>query len=360
MLLVIFAGLAFGEGAYQRTKDDKITVWNDDPKPGDAADWFGDRDKEGYATGVGTLTWYTGDGALYARYHGNMIRGKFNGAVNAHAKGKTGHAIFIDGKRTGRWAAGRAPSRSERPAGVRVAAATGTDEQATSTVQRATTEARPTIPLPEKRAVEKQENPPSVAAKTSGAAGAQRSEPDGHSMANVQRSISKASASAAANRIPETPAARETKDTPAEGPPHSARQHTKSPEARTKPAADANRPTITIQDKPEVADFAGPPSALRANVGAEAPSAGLEPEIASSPSANAQLTPQEVMALADAEARAQGYELNEYQRPKADYSTVRGKWSLFYDLKQPDAASQNAQHFSVTVDDETKKAEVKQ
>jgi hypothetical protein len=179
-------------------------------------------------------------------------------------------------------------------------------------------------------------------------------------MANVQRSISKAPASTAANRVPEKAPARQTKDTPAEGPPRDAGQQSSSLAARTKPAADASQPTITIQDKPEVADFAGPPSGLRANTAAEAPSPGIEPDILSSPSANAQLTPQEVMALADAEARAQGYELSEYQRPQADYSTVKGKWSLFYDLKQPDAATQSAQHFHVTVDDETKKAEVKQ
>ncbi len=164
----------------------------------------------------------------------------------------------------------------------------------------------------------------------------------------------------AANRVAEKATARQTKDIPAEGPSRDAGQDTSSPEASTKPAADANQPTITIQDKPEVTDFAGPPSALRANAAAEAASPGTEPETASSPSANAQLSPQEAKALADAEARAQGYELNEYQRPKADYSTVKGKWSLFYDLKQPDAAAQSAQHFNVTVDDETKKAEIKQ
>ncbi len=122
VLLPVFAGVAFGEGTYQRTKDGKTIVWNNDPKPGDAATWFGDRDGEGYATKVGTLTWYTANGAVYARYFGNMVRGKFDGMVNVHSKGKTNHAIFVDGQRTTRWATGPAPSwrvaqsRARRPA----------------------------------------------------------------------------------------------------------------------------------------------------------------------------------------------------------------------------------------------------
>src|SRR4029077_12945913 len=59
---------------------------------------------------VGTLTWYTSNGAVYARYFGNMVRGKFDGMVNVHFNGRTNHAIFVEGQRTTRWAAGRAPS----------------------------------------------------------------------------------------------------------------------------------------------------------------------------------------------------------------------------------------------------------
>jgi hypothetical protein len=110
VLLPVLAGAAFGEGTYQRTKDGKTIVWNNDPKPGDAATWFGDRDGEGYATKIGSLTWYTANGAVYARYFGNMVRGKLDGRVNVHSKGKTDHAIFVDGQRTTRWMAGRAPS----------------------------------------------------------------------------------------------------------------------------------------------------------------------------------------------------------------------------------------------------------
>jgi hypothetical protein len=119
--LLVFANVAFGDGTYQRTKNGKTFVWNNDPKPGDEATWSGGRDGEGYAHGFGTLTWYTAKQesetgstkpTLYARYWGNMVRGKLDGPVNAHSKGKTNHAIFADGVRTTRWAAGTAPSRA--------------------------------------------------------------------------------------------------------------------------------------------------------------------------------------------------------------------------------------------------------
>ena len=55
-LLVLFANVAFGDGTYQRTKNGRTLVWNDHPKPGDEATWWGDRDREGYARGFGTLT----------------------------------------------------------------------------------------------------------------------------------------------------------------------------------------------------------------------------------------------------------------------------------------------------------------
>jgi hypothetical protein len=41
VLLSVFAGAAFAEGTYQRTKDGKTIVWNNDPTPGDADMWLG-------------------------------------------------------------------------------------------------------------------------------------------------------------------------------------------------------------------------------------------------------------------------------------------------------------------------------
>lgn len=110
-LLLALPSVALGAGGtYQRTKDGSTIVWNDYPKPGETADWSGERDREGYATGFGTLSWYTAKGAEYARYYGNMVRGKFDGSVNLYSKGKTAHAFFVEGNRTTRWSRGPSPS----------------------------------------------------------------------------------------------------------------------------------------------------------------------------------------------------------------------------------------------------------
>jgi hypothetical protein len=55
----------------------------------------------------------------------------------------------------------------------------------------------------------------------------------------------------------------------------------------------------------------------------------------------------------------QGFNLDEYQRPKADYSAAKGKWSLFYDQNPVDETPEIGKYFSVTVDDETKKIEIR-
>ena len=103
--LLLFASVAYGAGSYQRTRDGQTLVWNDSPEAGEEATWSGKRDKNGFATGSGILTWYkveptvvTGSNILdtrrYAvaigRYSGKMVRGKFNGPVTyVDANGKT-------------------------------------------------------------------------------------------------------------------------------------------------------------------------------------------------------------------------------------------------------------------------------
>src|SRR6266487_5978028 len=108
--LLLFASVAYGAGSYQRTRGGKTLVWNDSPKRGEEATWSGKRDKNGFAAGSGTLTWYkveptivTGsnipDARRYAvvnRYSGKMVRGKFKGAVTyVDANGKK-KAIFVN------------------------------------------------------------------------------------------------------------------------------------------------------------------------------------------------------------------------------------------------------------------------
>jgi hypothetical protein len=328
-LVVVCAGAALAAGNYQHTKDGKIIVWNDDPQPGDAAVWFGDRDKENYATGVGTLTWYQASGGVYARYHGNMVHGKFDGAVNVYAKRKTGHATFANGKRTSRWLPGPAASRAapDWRAGpdARVTAKASAKKEPKSEPAAIVAHARPreSSTAPAKQKVAKQEN---AEQKTSNA---ERPTP------NVQHSI---------------------EDIPAEGP--SAETTTSLVGKKDTPPVNGSADRAT-ESKPEIGDLLAPPSALREDPIVETPSTA-EPEKATSPSANAQLTAEEALNLADTEARAQGYDLDQYQRTNADYSQVKKKWSLSYDLKQADAADENAPHFRVSVDDETRKAEIQQ
>jgi ketosteroid isomerase-like protein len=111
--LLLFASVAYGAGSYQRTRDGKTLVWNDSPKRGEEATWSGKRDKNGFAAGSGTLTWYkveptivTGsnipDARRYAvvinRYSGKMVRGKWKGAVTyVDANGKRLQATFVNG-----------------------------------------------------------------------------------------------------------------------------------------------------------------------------------------------------------------------------------------------------------------------
>src|SRR5258708_33900275 len=97
VVTLVFANGAFAGGAYQSTDDrKKAQVWNNDPKPEDAATWSGDRDADGYATGPGTLKWYrVGPGVLNRKrtpissYSGTMQHGKFNGGGMTVDPGKT-------------------------------------------------------------------------------------------------------------------------------------------------------------------------------------------------------------------------------------------------------------------------------
>jgi hypothetical protein len=101
----------------------------------------------------------------------------------------------------------------------------------------------------------------------------------------------------------------------------------------------------------------GPPSSLRTTSIPD-----MSPEKSGtllSTSENAPLTETEAIGLADTEARIQGYEPNDYERPKVDYSRVKGKWSLFYGLKKTEGESDKPATLTVTVEDKTKKVEIR-
>ena len=92
---ILCASVGYVDGSYQPTKDGKTLIWNASPRRGEAATWSGKRDKHGFATGSGTLTWYrvtptfvtgslipdTRRYAVIGRYSGRMVHGKWKGAV---------------------------------------------------------------------------------------------------------------------------------------------------------------------------------------------------------------------------------------------------------------------------------------
>ncbi len=306
----MFANIALGDGTFQRTRNGKALVWNNDPSPGDEASWSGGRDREGYASGFGTLTWYTvqqQDGstksALYARYWGNMVRGKFNGPVNAHSKGKTNYAIFADGVRMTRWAAGPAPYRANAQ-------------------QRAAIALQTTVPEPS-------------SAKPSEAV-----EPEAPAEAPPGPSRTGSSSSAGGSSSTDEIIAGE----------ESAQPSGFNPE----PVSTADRPKIDIDDSLRL--LVWPPRSLRMRSFSGGSPAGANPGAAAPPATtNARLTKEEVVDLADAEARSRGYDLTEYQRPEPQYDPSDQTWSLFYDQTPSDGMQEIGKYFSVAVDDKAKR-----
>ena len=102
--LFLFASVASGAGSYQRTRDGQTTVWRDSPARGEEATWSGKRDKDGFATGFGVLTWYKVEPLdtrsyviLINHYSGTMVRGKFKGAVtDVNASGGRSQPTSVD------------------------------------------------------------------------------------------------------------------------------------------------------------------------------------------------------------------------------------------------------------------------
>ena len=319
-LLLWFAASAWADGIYQRTKDGKTLVWNDSPRPGDAATWTGDRDDAGYATGFGTLTWYTArqqngrpNETLYAYYFGNMVRGKLDGPVNGHSKGITNHALFTDGKRATRWTAGPIPSWTIPRSKIEKA----TEQLAAATVDKT-------------KPAEFNPPPPSYETITS-----KRPMPNFSSLHQ------------------ESPAA--PQDVPAEGP---------GPAAIVREPADQPNASSSAQPKPKLEidaslrSLTGPPPILRADSMELGPQAGSHPGERSSSSTVPLLSKQQAIGLADAQARRRGYDLSKYRRSDPQFDGTDNSWSLFYEKEHGDQAAPSAKHFTVAIDDKTKRTAI--
>jgi hypothetical protein len=304
---MVFAAASSAAGIYQQTKDGKTLVWNDEPKPGDIATWSGKRDRDGYATGFGTLTWYTmrqsgGETkeTVYASFFGNMIRGKLDGPVNGHSQGVTNHAIFTEGKRTTRWAGG--PVRSWR---VR--------RQLPDVADEPVAVAR----VEEKKPAEFQSPPPSYEARRPA-----RPAPD-------------------YNAIPRRPN-EQNEDVPAEEPSAPRQSRSASTLADRSPR---NGPKLDIDDS--LRSLTGPPPSL----GTMMPASSHSPDkTAGSP--GARLEKGDTAGLADAAAAAKGYDINQYQRTDPHFDEIDRTWSVSYELKSESGVSA-AKSFTVAIDDKT-------
>lgn len=382
--LFLIAGTASGEGTYQHTRDGKTIVWNDNPKPGDTATWLGDQDGEGYATKIGTLTWYTARGNVYARFRGNMIRGKFNGMVNGYSRRKTGHAVFVAGQRTTRWAAG-ASSASElvQPPPVKPPEKKMKVESAEHRVSPAASVRSSANPINR----EHNESAPETVLKRPG--------PE-----NIREETRPSITIAEPTPLPENPTPNAGTDservspagtnelTPEQvpsAPPVAAVEKPADDSKRAEPSAPAEGPrvdlaesasaTVThssagdqaIEEKaweaipaPEEATTNGPATSDKATEAEEPVPSAQSPrpksQTSASPHAHRNLTTEEVIMLANAELRKQGYNRMDYIRQEPQFEADKGSWLVSYDPMTFDGIETAGQHFSVIIEDRRKGA----
>jgi hypothetical protein len=402
LLFLVLARGALTDGAYLRTDDRRKTfVWNNDPQPGDAATWSGGRDSEGYAEGRGTLTWLrterkfqTGSNIFgnkkvpISRYTGNMVHGKFEGAVVTVDHGRTYHATFADGQRKGRWTLGSAIAKEEAPSEER-AESESAEKRAIVANKLETAEKKTPEPAPpaEGPAAEEKKEPAKTdarLAKTETSTGA-KSADQLEEPATPSKPVTKKAALAPGavraidqpGRAPEKKsekkqeASRKEKATPKPEQPQTEQTESKSepPAEGPKDLPEAAAPSQSSPPKPPSSDkpvddsirtLMGPPSSLHTRAPATsspAPEISMPSAPASSPSsATPKLNAVQAMDIADIEARTRGYDLGEYQLPKAEYSATNDSWSVSYVGRD---GEKGGKRLSVVVQDKSGKAEVK-
>jgi hypothetical protein len=327
-------------GEYQQTKDGKTMIWNGNPRAGETVTWEGGRDKEGYASGVGTLTWYTARGAVYAVYYGNMVHGKLDGPVNAHSRGKTAHALFSDGGRVTTWARGPAPSKMAAPE------ATGgeTVKRALPVVERQpeTKPEKTTTTAREEKTEPKQTPAPVITKKAPTPAPEITISPP----ENVEQTESQTAESLAVPTMTRAPKQSLAIPTATEA-------TSIEPPAITEPATKESPADVSLNA------LTGPPPSLHLSGGAESATPTAKKISTPLPPSDAALTEAEAIDLADAQVRAEGLDLEIYNRPKIDYSAATNRWTLFYGLKDASSADEDAKSLSVTVEDKTRKVDVR-
>src|SRR6266513_451246 len=346
---------------------------------------------------------------LISSYSGTMVHGKFSGGVMTVDHGTTYHATFVDGHMNGRWTAGPVVTKAEsaEPAAAaekpeRTASATSTEvasessktkkisEEKTQTrvaeetsadipaegpeesevsgqrskVSKSATaseepeqSATPRAPVTRKAAlapgaVRAIERPTHAVAKKSEAEPARRSDRAKPEQTEKSSKIAKAASS--------QPSKAETQlieEIPAEGPLSAGAEKAQSPSSKSA-IAESSQPSTTPVDN-SLRTLTGPPSSLHLRTPPETnpPAQISTPPIAavSSPTAGPKLTGVQAMDIADIEARTKGYDLGEYQLPKAEYNAASDNWSVTYVARD---AGKAAKKLSVTIQDKTGKAEV--
>ena len=314
--MVTFAQNTHADGMYQQTKNGKTMVWNSEPRQGDTATWAGDRNHDGYATGFGTLTWYTSKGEIYARYYGRMIDGKLDGPVNAHSKGKTAHATFAEGKRMGPWRQGNAGLRgevSDREASP--VADTEKSRKGTATQPARTEEATP----------DSEVTPPKKKEKMFGG------EP--------------------VTAVP-------TKDVPVKAPKKEPPKKSiaSNPPVPTPPPSERPTPQMFPVPSPTAIPKKDMDPSLQSLVGPPASLESLHRQEAERASSNAPLTEKEVVDLANTVAQTRGYDPSNYGEPEVKHNKDDNTWSLSYQAKEDQGGNTDPKRINVSVDGNTKRA----
>ena len=347
---------------------------------------------------------------LISSYSGTMVHGKFSGGVMTVDHGTTYHATFVDGHNNGRWTAGPVVTKAEsaEPAAAaekpeRTASATSTEVASESSKTKKISEektqprvaeetsadipaagpeesevsgqrsevsksataseepeqsATPRAPVTRKAAlapgaVRAIEHPTHAVAKKSEAEPARRSD-----RAKPEQTEKSSKIAKAASSQPSKAETQLSEDIPAEGPLSAGAEKAQSPSSKSA-IAESSQPSTTPVDN-SLRTLTGPPSSLHVRTPPETnpPAQISTPPIAavSSPTAGAKLTAVQAMDIADIEARTKGYDLGEYQLPKAEYNAASDTWSVAYVARDADKA---AKKLSVTIQDKTGKAEVK-
>ena len=347
---------------------------------------------------------------LISSYSGTMVHGKFSGGVMTVDHGTTYHATFVDGHMNGRWTAGPVVTKAEsaEPAAAaekpeRTASATSTEVASESSKTKKISEektqprvaeetsadipaagpeesevsgqrskvsksataseepeqsATPRAPVTRKAAlapgaVRAIEHPTHAVAKKSEAEPARRSD-----RAKPEQTEKSSKIAKAASSQPSKAETQLSEDIPAEGPLSAEAEKAQSPSSKSA-IAESSQPSTTPVDN-SLRTLTGPPSSLHVRTPPETnpPAQISTPPIAavSSPTAGPKLTGVQAMDIADIEARTKGYDLGEYQLPKAEYNAASDTWSVTYVARD---AGKAAKKLSVTIQDKTGKAEVK-